>query len=264
MAVIDLHSHLVPGIDDGPQTLRDALEMARVAVAEGIATVACTPHIADRYPNRPQQITAALTAFRGELERADIPLRLVPGAEIAIESLAGLTDRDLREVSLGGGGRWLLVELPFRGWPLQVHTVLDGLEMRGFRVVLAHPERAESVQTSPDRLRDLVGRGALVQITAGSLIGEHGPRARRTAEDLLRNGMVHFIASDAHSATRRPPALREGLEAAAAVLRTTTDALSWMVDEGPRLVLAGEVIRPPRLGPAPRREPARPPAPARR
>ena len=257
--MIDLHSHLLPGIDDGPATVTEALDMARVAVREGITTMVCTPHIApQRYPNRPRAIVAAFQAFRTELERAEIPLRVLPGAEIAVDGLDGLTDEDLRSVSIGGGGRWVLLELPFRGWPLSLPRILDGLELRGFRVVLAHPERSESVQTHPDRMRDLVGRGALVQVTAGSFTGDHGPAAMRAAVHLLRNGMAHILSSDAHSATRRPPAITPGLTAAAQSLRVEPEALRWMVEEGPRLITEGEVVRVPRLGVAPPRREARP------
>lgn len=258
--MIDLHNHLLPGIDDGPSTMADAVEMARVAVREGITTMVCTPHISHaRYDVRPRDVVLAVESMRTELEHREVPLTLLPGAEFTLEAVVRCTDEELRMVSLGGGGRWLLVELPFKGWPLDLHDVLDALEMRGFGVVLAHPERNESVQSSPDRMRDLVGRGALVQVTAWSLMGENGPRAKRAAEDLLRNGFAHFIASDAHSASRRPPGLLQGVAAAAAALGVNPGALRWMVDEGPRLVTEGQVVRAPRFGaPSPRRRPAAP------
>lgn len=258
--MIDLHNHLLPAIDDGPSTMADAVEMARVAVREGITTMVCTPHInTARYPTRPRDIPLAVESMRTELEHRGVPLRILPGAEFSLDAVVRCTDEELRMVSLGGGGRWLLVELPFKGWPLDVHDVLDALEVRGFGVVLAHPERNESVQSNPDRMRDLVGRGALAQVTAWSLMGENGPRAKRAAEDLLRNGFAHFIASDAHSARRRPPGLLEGVTAAASAVGVNPGALRWMVEEGPRLVTEGQVVRVPRFGaPPPRRRPAAP------
>lgn len=260
--MIDLHNHLLPGIDDGPSTMADAVEMARVAVREGITTMVCTPHISTvRYEVRPRDVVLAVESMRTELEHRGVPLRLLPGAEFTLDSVVACTDEELRMASLGGGGRWLLVELPFRGWPLEVHDVLDALELRGFGVVLAHPERNESVQSNPDRMRDLVGRGALVQVTAWSLMGENGPRAKRAAEDLVRNGFAHFIASDAHSARRRPPGLLEGVAAAAAALGVNPGALRWMVEDGPRLVVEGQAVRVPKFGTPPPRRPR--PAPAR-
>jgi protein-tyrosine phosphatase len=245
--MIDLHAHLLPGLDDGPSTVRDALEMARVAVAGGITTVVCTPHVIAKYPNRAEGIRAAADAFQAELDAAGIALRVVPGAEISLTVLGGLDDDELRGLSLGGSG-WLLLELPFHGWPLRLPQLIGELEIRGFRVVLAHPERSESVQLHPGRVQELVGRGALLQITAGSLTGDHGPRARQAARRLLRNHTVHLLASDAHSATWRPPALAEGLSGAARVLRLDADELRWMVEDGPAEILAGGPVRPPRIG----------------
>jgi protein-tyrosine phosphatase len=247
--VIDLHAHLLPGLDDGPRRMDDALEMARVAVEGGVRTLVCTPHLNAAFPQSHRALGEAVPALRRELERAEIPLAVVPGAEIALDRVAALEDDELREASLGGAGRWLLVELPLEGWPVGIPQTLERLEMRGFGVVLAHPERAAGVQRAPDRLRDLVGRGALVQVTAGSFIGDHGPLARRTAVALLRAGFVHFLASDGHSARGRPPLLADGLAMAAAELHIAPEALGWMVNEGPRLVIEGRTVRPPRLVP---------------
>jgi protein-tyrosine phosphatase len=247
--VIDLHAHLLPGLDDGPPRMADALEMARVAVADGIRTAVCTPHLNATHPGTHRALGEAVPAMRRELERAGIPLAVLPGAEIALDTAPTLDDDELREATLGGGGRWLLLELPLEGWPVGVPQTLERLEMRGFGVVLAHPERAAGVQRAPDRLRDLVGRGALVQVTAGSFLGEHGPLARRTAVALLRAGFVHFLASGGHSAKARPPLLADGLAMAAAELHVAPEALGWMVNEGPRLVIEGRAVRPPRLVP---------------
>jgi protein-tyrosine phosphatase len=259
--MIDLHSHLLPGLDDGPRTTADALEMARVAVAAGLTTVVCTPHVAPRYPNRAADIHAVTAGLQERLHEEGLHLRLLPGAEVSLEVVDDLDDDELRGLALGGSG-WLLLELPLRGWPLRVPQLLAELEIRGFRVVLAHPERSESVQLHPDRVHELVGRGALLQVTAGSLTGDHGPRARQAARTLLRNHAVHILASDAHSATVRPPALSEGLHAAARLLRADAADLRWMVEDGPAAILAGGPVRPPRLG-VPRPQPRPAPSPPR-
>jgi protein-tyrosine phosphatase len=268
-AVIDLHAHLLPGIDDGPRTIAESVAMARVATANGIRTLVCTPHIHRAYPdNTPESIREGMGAVRQALEREGIGLEILPGGEISLDRVDRLEEGDLRALSLGGNGTWLLLELPFQGWPLALPGILGDLEIRGFRVVLAHPERAESIQRAPDRVRDLVGRGALLQVTAGSFTGEHGPRARRCALALLRGGVAHLLASDAHSAGWRPPALREGLERAAAALRRQPEDLVWSVEEGPRRVIEGGPVRPPKLSPgarrpvaAPRAAPGRPRSP---
>src|SRR5690242_4978913 len=137
--------------------------MARAAVAAGTTTVACTSHMHPRYPNDPATIHEAVRDLQGRLEAAEVPLRLVPGGEISLEWLPRMTDADLSEACLGDGD-WLLVEMPFQGWPLRLADTLRDLEIRGHGVVIAHPERAEAVQRSPDRMRDIIGRGALVQL----------------------------------------------------------------------------------------------------
>ena len=253
--MIDLHAHLLPGLDDGPATLRESVALARAMVADGIATAVCTPHMAEAWPTTAAQVREGVAALRAELEKECVALELATGGEIALPFLAGMSDEDLAGASLGGAGRWLLVELRGGGWPLGLAERLADLEIRGFGVVFAHPERAEFVQRAPDRLHDLLGRGALMLLSAGSLLGEYGPRAAKTAVTLLRGGMAHLIASDAHSADERPPRLAEGLAMAAAELHVEPEALAWMVEEGPRLVIEGRPVRPPRLAPVRRPAP---------
>lgn len=253
--MIDLHCHLLPGIDDGPATMAEAVAMARAAWEQGTRTVVCTPHMHPSYPTRVERIHEGVAALREALAGAEVPLEVLPGAEISLEWLPRLGDARLAEATLGGGG-WLLLEMPFAGWPLRLPEILRDLEMRGYRAVLAHPERADAVQRAPDRMRDLVGRGALVQLTAGSFAGEHGPAARRTAATLLASGMAHLLASDAHTAGPwRGPELEPGLLAAAEAAGVHAQALRWMVQDGPAAILAGGPVRPPRLTPG-RRPPA--------
>jgi protein-tyrosine phosphatase len=247
--VIDLHSHLLPGIDDGPASPRETLAMARAAWDAGTRTMVCTPHVNDRYPTRPAEVHAWVAELEAALASADVALRVLPGAEIALGALPRLADEELSLACLGAG-RWLLLEMPFRGWPIALAQTIADLEIRGYGVVIAHPERAESIQRAPDRIRDLVGRGALVQVNAASITGDNGPGAQRTALMLMAGGAAHLIASDAHSAGPwRPPGLEEALAAAAEALDVHPQALRWMVEEGPAAVVEGGPVRPPRLVP---------------
>jgi len=260
--VIDLHSHLLPGLDDGPDTMDQSVAMARAAWRSGALAMVCTPHMTQRMPTAPAAVHAGVAALRAELRAAGIPLELHAGGEISLDHLARMSDDDLALACLGGG-RWLLLEMPFRGWPLGLADAVRDLEIRGFRAILAHPERAEAIQRAPDRLRDIVGRGALVQVTADSFLGGSGAAARRTALALLAAGAAHFIASDAHSAGPwRPPGIEEGLEAAARALRLEPQALRWMVEEGPAAVIEGRPVKPPRLMPSRRPREGGHPAPA--
>jgi protein-tyrosine phosphatase len=244
--MIDLHNHLLPGLDDGPADVAGSLEMARAAVAAGVTIMACTPHVAAKYPNRASEIRLAVERLRLELDAAAIALQIVPGAEISTTVIDRLDDVELRQLSLGGSG-WLLVEAPFAGWPVRLPKLIAELEIRGFRVLMAHPERAEAIQHNPDRLRDLVGRGALVQCNGSSFVGDHGRRVTKTAQLLLRNGLVHILASDAHSSSWRPPGVGAGQHAAARALGVWPEDLDWMVEAGPRQILDGGIVRPPRF-----------------
>ena len=266
--MIDLHSHTLPHVDDGPTRDADSVEMTRLAAADGVRVIACTPHRSCNTPTTPERVTAGIAALQPAIDAAGIDVRLVPGLEITIDQAGRMDEDELRAASLGGTGRWLLIEMPFQGWPLELPALLTALEVRGFGAVIAHPERAQAVQTAPDRMREIVGRGALLQLTAGSVAGENGPGPLRAATQLLRAGFAHVIASDMHSPTWRPPGLTAGLDGAADILRTTPDELRWMVDDVPRAIIEGRDVRPPKLGrvTASRRRPGseRPDAPARR
>ena len=245
--MVDLHAHILPRIDDGPTSDGDTVEMARMAATDGATVVACTPHRGYRYDTTPGQVLTGIAGAQSAIDAASVELRLVPGLEIAIDRALAMDEAELRAATLGGTGRWLLIEMPFQGWPLELSDLLTALEVRGFGVVIAHPERAQAVQTSPDRMRDIVGRGALVQLTAASITGDNGPRPKRCAEQLLRSGFAHVIASDMHAPTWRPPGLSEAVAAAATALRISPGELTWMVDDVPRAVIEGRDVRPPRL-----------------
>jgi protein-tyrosine phosphatase len=251
VVVIDLHSHILPRVDDGPARDDESVEMARLSATDGVRVIACTPHRSRNTPTTPERVAEGIATLQPAIDAAGIDVRLVPGLEITIEQAAKMDEDELRAASLGGGGRWLLIEMPFQGWPLELPDLLTALEVRGFGAVIAHPERAQAVQSSPDRMREIVGRGALLQLTAGSISGENGPRPLRAATQLLRAGFVHVIASDMHSPTWRPPGLTTGLDAAAEILRTATEDVRWMVDDVPYAIVEGREVRPPKLGKAP-------------
>ena len=130
--VIDLHTHILPGIDDGARTLEDALAMARVFVAEGVTMIAATPHVRDDFPTSANVMLHSVAALRRVLDEEEIPLTLLPGAELAVDWLARLDDDELRRLSLAGSGRYVLVETPYRGWPVELLERLLRLRARGF------------------------------------------------------------------------------------------------------------------------------------
>ena len=237
--MIDLHSHILPGLDDGSRFAEEALEMARSAVDDGIVALAATPHVRDDHPTTPEEMEHALESMRARLHDAGIPLELLPGGEIALDRLPELGDDDLRRFGLGGNRSWLLLETPHFGWPLGIEETLFELRLRGFQAVLAHPERNLEVQEDPGRLTRLVETGTLVQVTAASLDGRLGPQPQRTARRLIELGLAHMLASDAHA-----PSIRQ-IGMSAAVRELGDAALArWLTEEVPRAVIAGGPLPP--------------------
>jgi len=232
--MIDLHAHILPGVDDGPATLAEALGVLHTAANCGTQVIAATPHVRDDYPTTPDAMERGLAELRRALERDGIAIRVVGGAEIALEWLHLLTDEDLRRFTLGGGGRHVLVEAPYVGWPLDLAQRLFPLQLSGFTPVIAHPERNADVQSRPELLRPLVERGVLVQVTAASLDGRLGRQSADTARTLVALGLAHLIASDAHG-----PRLRHaGLSDAASTIRD--DRLArWLLHEVPLAIING-------------------------
>jgi protein-tyrosine phosphatase len=236
--VIDLHSHILPGLDDGARTLDDSLDVARAAVADGTRVLVATPHVTDRYPTAPDQMEAALAQVRDAVAAAEIPLDVRGGGEIALDRLDYLDRDGLRRLTLGGG-RHLLLETPYRGWPLDLPDRLFRLQASGFAAVLAHPERNSEVRAHPERLRPLVERGLLVQVTAASLDGRLGGSVRAAGLALVERGLAHVLASDAHTADVRAVGL------AAAARAVGDEALArWLTQEVPAAVLQAEPVPP--------------------
>jgi protein-tyrosine phosphatase len=237
--VIDLHSHILPGLDDGARDLDEAVEIGRAAVADGIHTIAATPHVRSDYPTTTDAMERGVAELRSALARAGLDLVLLPGGELALEQLDRLSRDDLRRFGLGGNPSYLLLETPYFGWPLAFADHVSRLTAAGITAVIGHPERNSGVQGAPERLVDLIQAGALVQITAASLDGRLGPRPRKCAQRLLDAELVHMIGSDAHS-----PGVREaGLSKACAAV-ADDDLARWLSEDVPGAIVRGEPLPP--------------------
>ncbi len=248
--MIDLHCHLLPGIDDGSASLAMSLEMARIALADGIATTACTPHI---YPglfeNRGDDIKRRVDDLAVELRRADLSLALVSGADIQLvpELVGGLNSGLMPTIA---GSRYFLFEPPHHTVPRTfAQSIFDALAA-GYVPVITHPERLTWLDDEHyPWFVAAVRNGAWVQITAGAVVGRFGREAKYWSERFLSDGLVHILATDAHEPIHRPPILSEGRRAAEA----------WIgAEEAGRLVLdrpvailenrlPGDIVQPPGL-----------------
>jgi protein-tyrosine phosphatase len=239
--VVDLHCHVLPGIDDGPPRLEDSLALARFAESQGTMTLVATPHVSWRYVNDPPTIARELEAVREAVREAGLDLQIQSGAEIAVPRLGDLSDEALCELRLGHGP-WLLVESPLTQSVGDLEPVLDALHRRGHWIILAHPERSPLFLRDPRRLGALVSKGVLCSITASALVGAFGHEIRSFAAALVREGLVHNISSDAHDVDRRPPVVRAHVEAAAAHVPELTGRIEWLTSEVPQAIITGDVL----------------------
>ena len=240
--MIDLHCHVLPGIDDGPQTMEGSLELARAASAAGIETLVATPHVSRRYPNDLSTITRLVRELNERLRAEALAIEVRPGAEIALMSAIDMGPELLADLGLGGSS-WLLIEPPFTPAASGIDSILHDIVRHGHRVVLAHPERCPAFHRDRNMLELLVRSGMLTSITAGSLVGRFGGEVRRFALGLVHDGLVHNVASDAHDNTGRAPGIAAELHEA-----RLQPLASWLTSEVPAAILAGEKIPPPPAG----------------
>jgi len=233
--MIDLHSHILPGIDDGAKTLEMSLEMAHLAVADGIHTMACTPHIyPGLYLNDTQGITQARDALQRELDDRNIALRLVTGADVHL--VPGLLE------GLKGGrvptlnrSRYVLLEPSHHVAPPHFEHSVFHLVVAGYTPVITHPERLTWIDTHYEVFVRMIRQGAWMQVTAGALTGMFGPRAQYWGEKFVAEGHTHILATDAHSNGRRLPCLSKGLAVAERLIGKTEAAR--LVLERPQAIL---------------------------
>src|SRR6266550_7713708 len=196
--MIDIHLHILPGVDDGPETLEEALALAKVLVEEGIHSAVATPHYNDQFPQRnAAEIRERVHDLQQTLDLHQIPLRLFAGHEALIKP-GLIEDIQAGRLATLNGSRYLLLELWNNSWIPETERVIFELRAFGIIPIIAHPERYRAIQQDPARLAALLQQGVLAQVMAGSLTGMQGKTARRTAETLLRKGLIHCIASDAH------------------------------------------------------------------
>jgi protein-tyrosine phosphatase len=232
--LIDLHCHVLAGIDDGPATIEQSIALARAASSTGTRTIVATPHVNWRYRNDSTTIAPLVRETNAALARAGVTLEVLAGAEIAATSVIDLTGEQLAGLTLGPGP-WLLIECPFTSAAVGLDALLLDLHEHGFRVVLAHPERCPAFHRDRRSLESLVDAGALTSITAGSLTGRFGAGVQRFARALADAEMVHNVASDAHDADRRPPGIAAELNQAGLAALA-----GWLTEDVPGAILAGE------------------------
>jgi len=239
--LIDLHCHILPGVDDGAKSLEESLLMARRAVEDGIHTIVATPHTLNGiYINSAGEVTPKVASLQETLSKNHIKLQLYVGADVH------LCPHMLELIESGDAGtinnarKYILLEFPSQVVPPKVKDEIFSLKLNGITPIISHLERNPVIQHNIDILYEFIRMGALCQVTAMSITGDFGGIAMQCAERLLRHRMVHVIASDAHSSESRPAVLSQAVEAAAEILENYDDA-ERMVTEVPAAILSGNM-----------------------
>jgi protein-tyrosine phosphatase len=219
---VDIHCHLLPALDDGPGDWDEALAMAEIAAADGIAAIVATPHQLGGYlQNTPEKIRAQIMRFQQILQERGIGLELLPGADVRIEPDLPYMIQTDKVLTLADRRHHVLLELPHEIY-ISLDRLLGELHAAGLTGILSHPERNRGILAQPHILESLVRQGCLLQVTAGSLLGLFGPQIQKFAEAIIRQGLVHFIATDAHGIKSRTPVLSEAFQRTAELVGLDT------------------------------------------
>lgn len=206
--MIDIHCHILPGLDDGASNFIEALEMIKTAEREGISHIVATPHCIDNFN---EDVFSMLTNLKEVAASQGCNIELLAGSEIYITPALLQMVKEKKVICLNNS-KYILVELPMYDMPLYTLDVLYELRLIGIVPIIAHPERYKYVISNPSIIKDLIDAGALCQVNSGSITGRYGKAIEKTVHILFKHNMVHFVASDAHSSERRPPKLKKAYD----------------------------------------------------
>ena len=242
--MIDIHAHILPGLDDGAKNWDQTLEMARLAVEDGITAMVATPHLYQGRSADPNRINSKevilqhVAQLKDRLYEEKIPLEILPGCDfpLSFESLKFLDDG--RALTINDANRYLLLELPDTSLPPTMEEICFQLQSKGITPIITHPERHMIMQEMPYKLKRLIDLGCLVQITGNSLTGWFGRRVKKIARQFVKLGYVHLLATDTHDPKRRPPVLSQAVAELTRLIGQ--NRAQAMVNDIPQKIIAGE------------------------
>ncbi|MFS0562937.1 CpsB/CapC family capsule biosynthesis tyrosine phosphatase [Terribacillus sp. 179-K 1B1 HS] len=238
--MIDIHCHILPGVDDGARTMEDSIAMARSAIAQGIHTIVATPHHRNnQFDNYRVDIMSRVDELNRKLREENIQIDILPGQEIRIygDLIDGVITEEILPVN--SNTPYILVELPTSTVPKYTNKLLNNLQVEGFTPVIVHPERNSELLTKPDKLYELVKSGVLTQVTAASLLGKFGKKIRNFSHEIVQSNLTHLIASDAHNVGSRGFLMQEAIEELEELYGTN---LIYTYHENAEKLIAGETI----------------------
>lgn len=210
--MIDLHSHVLPGIDDGAKDIKTTLEMLEIAVEDGIKKIIATPHYyKGYYENNYEDICKLTNQVNCITKEKALDITVIPGQEIFLDkhTLEMYRQGTIKGI---GGTKYMLIELPMENMPKDALDIIYELKIEGIKPIVAHPERYNYIIESPSKINDFIREGCLFQINSGSIKGIFGKKIKKTSEILIQNGICDFIASDAHTTGSRSPRVKDALE----------------------------------------------------
>jgi protein-tyrosine phosphatase len=239
--MVDLHAHILPGIDDGAANLEESLAICEMAYQDGIRTIVATPH-AGKYPNTKEIILTKTEELKAKVIANNIGINILFGSDCQLQAdIFSLVDA--KQALTINNSRYLLLDIPYFLMPPNIGRILEGLVRKGVIPIIGHPERCLQVQEDNSILREVVKSGAVVQITASSLTGKMGKKAEETAISALKNGLTHIIATDTHGINKRPPVLSQAVEIASKLIGK--DAALAMVTTLPQAIIEDRPVRVP-------------------
>ena len=239
----DIHCHCLPGLDDGPVTMTESIELCRRIAKEGIAKVVATPHQLGRFEgqNEAEKVRKAVCNLNESLKNSHIPLEVVPGGEVRVdERLCQLLNAD-KILTLTDGGKYILLELPYQIF-IDIEPLLEELASMGIESIIAHPEKNAALVAQSKTLRRWLEKSAHLQITAASLVGDFGPTIQKAAWNLLNAGWVSLIATDAHDLNGRQPRMRDAFNLIC--MKLGKGLAHLLCIENPSRVIKGQELRP--------------------
>ncbi|MDR3543898.1 MAG: histidinol-phosphatase [Desulfosporosinus sp.] len=240
--MIDIHSHILPGLDDGSQSIADTLRMVRQLQEAGLKTIIATPHVFEgRDFLHPEEIQAVTEQVRLQVAEAEIRIEILPGAENYIFPDLPKWAKDGKLMTLGNTGKYLLIELPRLDIPRYTEQVFFELQVLGLTPILAHPERYIGLMAEPERLLAWVNKGILLQLDLRSLTGKYGPQVQHFAELLLGNDLIHFVGSDVHRVSQTEAIYGEELRSVQRIVGE--EKFEAITRFNPQRILAGERVQ---------------------
>ena len=239
--MIDLHCHIIPGVDDGSESLDESIEMCRIAARDGITKIVCTPHnVVGKYNNNSAKIMSCVKELQADIDSKNIPLTLYPGCEIHLDFNLVKKIKAGELMTMNNSGRYIILELPGETLPQNLDESISSLVFAGIIPIIAHPERNLAIRSNPALLYRLVKLGALSQLTTSSLIGRFGSTIEEFSIFLIEHNLVHMMATDAHSSRQRRPILSKGLKRLKEIIGQ--EAAMEMVTEIPEKILNGNDV----------------------